>query len=239
MKNTPVTKAQIEQFTSALVRHYAEQKVLSEYERVAFSNFFQAFLDRNIVLLASLFKVYKKAPEDCLLIMAAFLHVVGDLVNDHSSYYSDSEGVLHLHARTKDPDRRPHTRATGEETHALELFLDDRAPTGYKHCLDDRLLSAGAGNGYSGSVQATVALNQLVRVVEEGIERRIADGRENQFTSFDLSESTVTYHLQNRQFVRDKRAFEVELAEAKASRNTVSYMYWRWENRAKLARFSL
>lgn len=239
MKNTPVTKAQIEQFLPTLVRHYAEAKVLSEYERVAFSNFFQAFLDRNIVLLGSLFKVYKKAPEDCLLIMAAFIHVVGDLTNDHSSFYSDSEGLLHLHARTKDANRRPYSKATGEESHSLKLFLDDRAPTGYKHCLDDRLLSAGAGNGYSGSVEATVALNQLVRVVEEGIERRIADGRERQFTCFDLSESTVTYHLQNRQFVKDKRVFEVELTEAKASRNAISYMYWRWENRAQLARFSL
>ena len=93
--------------------------------------------------------------------------------------------------------------------------------------------------GSSGCVQATDGLQQVVRVCADGIERRIADGREDQFTYFDLSESAVTYLFQNRQFVKDKRAFEVELAEAKASRNTVSYMYWRWENRAKLARFSL
>ncbi|MFA7337512.1 MAG: hypothetical protein WC028_12055 [Candidatus Obscuribacterales bacterium] len=239
MKNTPVTKAQIEQFLPALMRHYDEQQVLTESERVAFSNFFQAFLDRNIALLAGLFKVNAKAPEDCLLVMATFTQVIGNIVNNHSSYYSHSEGLLHLHARTKDPDRRPYSKATGEETHSLKLFLDDRGPTGYRHCLDDRLLSAGAGNGYSGSVEATVALNQLVRVVEEGIERLIADGRENQFASFDLSDSLVSSHLQTRQFVKDKRTFEAELAEAKATRNAVSYMYWRWENRAKLARFSL
>lgn len=27
----------------------------------------------------------------------------------------------------------------------MAKFLDERAPTGYKHCLDDRLMSAGAG----------------------------------------------------------------------------------------------
>lgn len=237
MNNTPVTKAQVEQFLPALVRHYAEQKVLSEYERVAFSNFFQAFLDRNIVLLASLFKVYEKAPEDCLLIMAAVTQVFGNIVNNHSSYYDPDEGLLNLHACTKDAVRKPFSKYTGEKSHALKLFLDGRAATGYRYCSDDSLFSASDGS--SGSVQATEALNQLVRVFEEGIERRIADGRENQFTSFDLSESAVTYLFQNRQFVKDKRAFEVELAEAKASRNTVSYMYWRWENRAKLARFSL
>jgi len=239
MGNRVATTAQIDQFLSSVVRHYAETKVLSEYERVAFANFFQAFFDRNILLLAGLVKVYAKAPEDCLLIMAAFTQVFGSITNDHSSYYSSGEGLLHIHARTKDPEKRPHVRATGEETHALNLFLDDRAPTGYKHCLDDRLVSAGAGNGHSGPVAAAEALDQLVRVVEEGIGYRLADGRENRFDPFDLSETLVSQHRHTRQFVKDKRAFEAELAQAKSSRNVVSYMCWRWENRAKLACFDL
>lgn len=239
MKNKAVTKAEIEQFLPSVVSHYAETKVLSEYERVAFANFFQAFLDRNILLLAGLFKVYAKAPEDCLLIMAAFTQVFGSITNDYSSCYSYGEGLLHIHARTKDPERRPHVRSTGEQTHALNLFLDERAPTGYRHCLDDRLVSAGAGNGYSGAVAAAEALDQLVRVVEEGIAYRIADGREDRFDTFDLSESSVSQHVRTRQFVKDKRAFEAELVQAKSSRNALSYLCWRWENRAKLKRFSL
>lgn len=239
MGNRVATTAQIDQFLSSVVRHYAETKVLSEYERVAFANFFQAFLDRNILLLAGLFKVYAKTPEDCLLIMAAFIKVFGSITNDHSSYYSYGEGLLHIHARTKAPERRPHVRSTGEETHALNLFLDERAPTGYKHCLDDHLLSAGAGNRHSGAVAAAEALERLVRVVEEGIAYRIADGRGNCFDGFDLSEALVSQHLHTRQFVKDKRAFEAELAQAKSSRNVVSYMCWRWENRAKLACFDL
>ncbi|MBA4077633.1 MAG: hypothetical protein C0508_21575, partial [Cyanobacteria bacterium PR.023] len=96
MKNKVVTKAEIEQFLPSVVRHYAETKVLSEYEQVAFANFFQAFLDRNILLLAGLLKVYAKVPEDCILIMAAFTQVVGSITNDHSSYYSYGEGLLHI-----------------------------------------------------------------------------------------------------------------------------------------------
>ncbi len=239
MGNRVATTAQIDQFLSSVVRHYAETQVLSEYERVAFANFFQAFLDRNILLLAGLLKVYAKAPEDLLLIMAAFTQVFGSITNDHSSYYSYGEGLLHIHARTKDPERRPHVRSTGEETHALNLYLDERAPTGYKHCLDDHLLSAGAGNRHSGAVAAAESLEQLVRVVEEGIAYRIADGRGNRFDTFDLSESSVSQHKHTRQFIKDKRAFENELAQAKSSRNALSYLCWRWENRANLKRFSL
>lgn len=241
MKNNPVTRAQIEQFIPSLVRHYAEKKVLSEYELVALSNFFDAFLSGDLMLLAALFKVYEKVPEDCLLIMAAFTKVFGGITNDRSSYYSYAEGdrLLHIHARTIDPERRPHVRSTGEETHALNLYLDGRAPTGYKHCLDDHLWSAGAGNRHSGAVAAADALQQLVRVVEEGIAYRIADGSGNRFDTFDLSESSVSQHRKTSQFVKGKRALEVELAQAKSSRNALSYLCWRWGNRAKLKCFSL
>lgn len=239
MNNTPVTKAQIEQFTSALVSYYAAQIVLSDDEVVAFSNFFEAFLAQDLELLNNLFKAYEKAPEDALLVMATFIQTFGQTVNNMSSYYSESEGLLSLNARTKDPVGKPFSKFKGEESHALRLFLDGRAATGYRNCHDDRLLSASAGSGHSGSVSATEALKQLVRVFLEGIEYRIAAGQEHNFTDFKLSTSTVDGLVAKRQFVKDKRAFEVELAEAKASRNTVSYMYWRWENRAKLARFSL
>ena len=239
MQITAVTKAQIDHFLSSVVSHYAETKVLTEYERVVFANLFQAFLDGNILLLAGMLKVYEKAPEDCLLIMAAFTQVFGSITNDYSSYYSYGEGLLHIHAQTRRPERRAYVRATGEERHSLKLYLDERAPTGYRHCPDDRFVSAGAGNGHSGAVSAAAALGQLVRVFEEGLAFRLADGRENRFDPFDLSASLVSQHKHTCQFVKDKRAFEIELVQAKSSRNAISYVCWRWENRAKLKRFGL
>jgi hypothetical protein len=237
MPNNSLTKDQMKTYLTSLSQNYVNSGWLNIAEGTMLNQLFDTLFERKLNEFRVHIAEYENVPEQLIPVLTAFTRVVAVLINDQGNSFNATGGTLDFRCISRPGVWKQFSKFRGEETHELTVFLSGKAPEGYKRYKDDRLLSAR--DAKSGPVSANEAWAELARVCEESITLR--NERQDPFPwrCFEIEPHMRESHRATMKFITDKRIFAKEVAQEQASRNAVSYQYWRFQNRDKLKRFGL